>query len=415
VDGLVSALSGLTKERDVEDAEPAAVGLDAPRARVVVQPMEGAALALAVGGDVPASRGMVVGVSPAGDGGEDGGEDAAAGLRLYVVDRSLLADLTRAPGDWRAKDLFPAARGDVERLTVDGEAGWVVLERDGAGDDLDAGFRVVEPRPDRADRDAVDGLLTALAGLTAESFVDGAAAADLGLEPPRGDVVATLADGGEIRVEVGGESDGGATYLRVGDQVVTSRADLGEALERAPEEWPSHRLTDLRLYEIDRIAVRDLGAEADDGGGEMVLQRDGADWTRDGEAISYTPVSDLLYTLTDARAERVLPLANLRLRAPDLVLVLGGDAATGAAAEGKEEAAGAVGGEEIRFHPARQGEPVPVTVTGRDSVLLVAAPTVAQIRDHLQTLRAAEPLPSEVDELPEGVEVEMEEGDGEAP
>lgn len=434
VDALISALSGLTKERDVEDVDPAAVGLDAPRARVVVEPAEGGAVTLDVGGDVPASRGMVVGVTTAAAG---GGEEAGE-MRAYIVDRSILDDLTRAPGDWRAKDLFPAARGDVRRLSVQGEAGTVVLAR---GDD--GAFRVVQPLEDRADRDAVDALLGTLVGLRAESFVDDADethAAGLGLEPPRGVVVAGLDDGSEVRVEVGGEvggeasseagrtGGGGATYLRVGDQVVTSSADLGEALQRAPGEWPSHRLTDLRLFEIDRLTVRDAGedGESEDGesgGGEMTLRRDGADWTRDGEKISYTPVSDLLYLLTDSRAERVLPLAELRLRAPDLTLVLAtdadqavGDDGTGGDDSGDHDTGGEQPtGYEIRFHPARDGEPVPVTVSGRDAVLLVPAPTVAQIRDQLATLRAAEPLPKEVDELPEGVDVEMEEGDGEAP
>ena len=413
---LLSALAGVAKERDLDDVEPVAVGLDAPRAQVVLEREDGAAIELAVGGEVPASHHMVVAVA---------GREGA-----YLVYRGLYDDLTRRrAGDWRARDLFPAARRDVAGLTVEGEAGRVVLERDGDR------FRVAAAAGgaaggDVADSERVDELLAALTGLTAVSFVDDPdggeieagsgdeAAADAlaarGLAPPRGTVIAALDGGGSFRVEVGGETDAGTVHLRVGEQVVTARTRLGEAVDRAPAGWASRRLTELRPFEIERLVAS--GADA-----AMTLERDGSDWLRDGVRIGYAAVSDLLYAIADLRAEEVLARADVRLRAPELSVELGGAAPEGGSGEGEAADDGARAAPAVEaFHLHASGGDgdgrVAATVDGRDRVLLLDAAMATDLRDKLAAVRAAEPLPEASEEaLPDGVEVVVEEGDGEPP
>ncbi|HEX6202880.1 MAG TPA: DUF4340 domain-containing protein, partial [Thermoanaerobaculia bacterium] len=152
-DGLISALAALEHSRTLEDFDREALGLDAPRARLTIERRGGEPIALAVGADVPASTEMVLLR-------EDTGE-------AHLVDRAILQDMTRAAGDWRSREVVAAGREDVERITLSGgEGGRVVLAR-GEG-----GFRIARPLDDVADPEAVDQLLGALAGLSAERFVD---------------------------------------------------------------------------------------------------------------------------------------------------------------------------------------------------------------------------------------------------
>lgn len=470
VEDLLASLAGLDHERAMDDVDPAGVGLDEPRARVALETAGGARRELLVGGEVPASRNMVVAVressAGAGTGDEadgEGGAEPAGALAAHVVDRALLADLTRAPGDWRARDLFPATRAEIEGVTLDrgpavrGESGAerVVLVRRDDGDAIALAFDLAAPVDDRADREAVSSLLSTLTGLRVEEFLDalsgpasraaGAAGAsaegaeatgtggsegpgtgggetdtggapagtleDAGLAPPRGAVVVELEGRAEpFRVEVGAPAGDGSLHLRVDDRVVTARAPLLEALQRPAAEWSSPALTDLRQFGISQVTVAD-------GGAPLHLVRDGTEWRRSsgegevgdgaGEAIPYTPVSDLLYALTEARAERVLPREAVRLRAPELVVTLTAEPA-------QADAEGSAGEEQaISFHPAGPGGTVPATVSGRDRVLELSAETAVSIRDALEAVRAAEPLPADEGdggELPEGVEVEVEEG-----
>ncbi|HEX2163878.1 MAG TPA: DUF4340 domain-containing protein, partial [Thermoanaerobaculia bacterium] len=150
VESLVSALAALEKSRTLDDFDRAALGLDPPRARVTLERAEGEPIVLAVGADLPASSDMVVLR-------EDRGE-------AHVVDRAILHDLTRAAGDWRARETFPGERDDVERVRLAGAGGEVVLERAGGG------FRLTRPVADAADPAAVDELLGALTRLAAERF-----------------------------------------------------------------------------------------------------------------------------------------------------------------------------------------------------------------------------------------------------
>lgn len=402
---LLSALAGLTRERTIDEVEPAAVGLDAPRARVTLEGTGDDPITLLVGGEVPASSNMIVGRETA---------DGAVAAQASVVPRAIFTDLDLSAGEWRARDLFPAARSAVERivLTAAERPDDVVLERrDGES------FELVEPLNDRADPETVDALLTALTGLTAERFLDdvtGDDLAGLGLAPPRGSVRVDTAGGGEPFVlEVGAPTASDTLHLRLDGQVVTARAALLEAVERPAAEWPSRELTTLRVYEIGEVTV-------EDGAGTLHLERATPDWRRDGARISYTAVSDLLYALTDARAEETVPRGEAATGAPEVTFTLAATARDDGeemGEDGDEDAEPpAAAPETVALHPPLDDGRVPATVGGRDRVLLLSADTAAEIADALAAVRAAEALPEEEaddgagDDLPEGVEVEVEEG-----
>ena len=374
VDGLVSALGALEKLRTLEDPDPVALGLDPPRARVTLEVAGAEPYVVTLGAEVPASRGVVLARPDRG--------------AVHVVDGSIATDLLRDPGDWRDRQVFPVGRTEIRRVTLrSGDDAVVLAEADG-------GFRVVEPFADRADRDAVEQLLADLVRLRADRFVDDPPAGEeLGLDPPRG-VVEIVAEGRPepVRLEVGAEAaDGGGSYLRLAGQTFTAVTEATAALARPAAEWRSRQLTALEAFRVDRVAVSGPG-------GETVLERTGTDWTRDGERIPYTPVSDLVYALAEARAERIEP--GRPSGAPTLTFTL--------AVAGGTDAAEAT--ETIELRPARDGL-VPATVSGRSVSLLLPTAAVDEVRAALDEVRAAEPLgPPPGDELPDGVELEREEG-----
>lgn len=404
VEGLLSSLASVERGRELEDFDRAALGLDEPRARLAIERREGGRIELAVGADVPASAEMVVLR-------EDAGE-------AHLVDRAILQDLTRAAGAWRSREMFPASREQVSRVTLRGGGGGegagggeggggeggeggggeggeggaaVVLERG------ERGFRLVRPIDDLADPDAAEELLAALTRLSSERFVDApeATPGELGLAPPRGRIVVELAGGREpIEVEVGApRPEGDGHTFRVGRQVFVAESTLPEALRRPPRDWQSPALTHLELYRVDAV-------EVDGPEGRLQLVRTGTDWRRGDETISYTPVSDLLFALVEARAEEIVPRDAADPGPPQWTVEL--TAGTTGAEEPERET--------IAFHAPADGL-VPVTVSGRPFLLRVPEAAVEAIRANLAQVRAAPPVTGAVDdELPEGVEVEREEG-----
>jgi len=390
VERLLDSLTALDKSRTLEDADRAETGLEEPRARVTVVDEEGGETTLEIGAEVPASTSTLAAIAGAPE--------------VYVVGGAIVHDLDREPGDWRDRDVLAVRRDAVERLTFDpAEGERIVLARRGEEYWLD------EPLVDRADAAAVDQLVADLTALRAREFVDapGEGLAEYGLETPRG-TIEIAGDGEPLRLEIGGEAEGEAWYGRAGGQLFAADGQLPEALAREPADWQSRSLSARRLYQIDRVTVEQAGAEP------LVLEREGPDWRRGGDAIPYTPVSDFLFAVTDARAERLARRDAARaaghLGAPAITITL-------AAAEDAEGAASAAGDSETIavYPPASSGE-VPATVTGRDYALYLAPATAETLRDSLERLRDAEPLPP--DEPADGeagevddIEVEVEEGD----
>lgn len=384
VDRLVEQLVGLEKTRTIEEdeADRAAAGLETPRAEVTLVTEDGGETTLEIGVEVPASTSMLAAI--------------AGRPEVYVVAGAIYHDLTREPGEWRDRDVFPARRDQIERLTLTPAAGGkVVLARRG-----DEEFWLDEPLVDRADSPAVEQLLGDLTALRAQSFVD-----QPDLPEPRGTVEAAIGGAEPFRLEIGGQAAGEGWYGRAGGQVFEATGMLPEMLAKEPSEWQSHALSARRLYQIDRVTIEQAGAEP------LVLEREGPDWKRGGEAIPYTPVSDFLFAVTDAHAERLARRDAARaageLGEPELSITL---AATGDEGDG-------AGAETVALYPPAGDGAVPATVTGRDFALYLAPAAAETVHDSLQRLREAEPLPDETaGDEPGGdgedaIEIDVDEGE----
>ncbi len=399
VDGLAESLAGLAKERTIDHPDPRALGLDHPQLTVRLATDEGEKV-LSFGAKVPTSGEVMVSV----------GGDAAA----YAVPDSVLSNLQRDPGEWRDKQIFHGDRERIDRVAVSGPAGEVVLVRRGAD------FWIESPAAlrDRADRDLVEALLTDLTTLRADRFVDGPAAGpaapptaqEMGLAPPRGAVEAALrGEARPFRLEVGGAAAAApaappapgapgspppaaspSIYARSGDAVFTAPAGgLAAALGRGADAWRSKALSGLQVYQVDSARVTD-------GAGTVELTRSGTDWRRGSVTIPYTPVSDLLFAVTGAKAIRLVSAAEAKQLGAPLDRPLLSIALKAAKDQGGKDQvpAGASGtaSETLTLYPAVAAG-VPARAGGRDAVLLLPADQLAGIEKQIAAVRAAPPVP----------------------
>jgi Domain of unknown function (DUF4340) len=383
VDRLLDSLANLEKSRTLDQVVPADVGLDKPRA-VVALTLSGkpGETVVDVGAAVPTGGQTIVAI--------------AGRPQAYVVGDSLMSDVSKKPGDWRDRQMFHGDRDAVERLawTVGGGPRVVLAKR---GDR----FWLESPIVDRADRDQVEKLLTDLVGLNAESFVESPPSPSSPPPLPHSVLEAVVAgQPAPFRVELGAshpahpadiapaQPGGGAppaaagtlTSARVGATAFETRSPLAETLARPPAGWRSPLLSGLEVHQVEAVMMRDAQ-------GALQLTRSGTDWKRGAATISYLPVSDLLFAVTEAKADRLLSPAEAG--------PLG--AGAGQPAVTFELKGGQAGSETISLYPPLAGAThgVPARVSGRDTVLLLPEAKLKEIRDRVDAVRAAKPLPPE--------------------
>lgn len=357
VDRLVRDLAALEREREVEGTERSEVGLEVPRARLTLETAS-ATHTLEVGAEVPAGSSVVVAV--------DGGET------LFVVPDRFWAEVDKEAGAWRDRSLFVSTRDEIQRVAVERPgAQRLLLARRGES------FWIESPATDRADAEAVDGLLREITSARAARFVDEQEpdVAAMGLETPSA-VVEVVVDGREEpwRLELGAPVDetGDRRFARVDGQLVELGGALATTLERDPGSWHSLALTDLQAYQIDEARVTDET-------GVLELERQTGDWLRDGETIPYTVASDLLYAVGDAKGSAVISpdeAASLALHPETAELTI--------------ELSGSEREATLRLWPAVEGR-VPAGSDDRQWRVWLPEEAAASIRDKLAAVRAAEP------------------------
>jgi hypothetical protein len=365
VDRLLSTLTALEQTRTLEEADPKALGLDKPRASVRLVTGKGDRVLL-LGAQVPTGAALIAGLEGA--------------PTAWVVSDAILAELNRKPGDWRDRTMVYGDRDAVEEVRLAGASGPVRLK---ARKD---GFWIESPLVDRADRDLVQGFLSDLFGLSAESFIDepGETPESLGLAPPARTVVVKLkGQPSPIVVELGNagamstaaapsppESESATPLLpaRVGAQIFETRTRLAEAADRAAADWRALGWSAFEVHQIESATVKDAA-------GDFQLSRADPDWRRDKVKISYLPVSDLLFSVTGARAGRLLAPEAIELGPPEITLTLASKDA---------------GTETLTLFPAT-AEGVPARASGRGVVLLLSQEILGEVKDRIRQVREAKP------------------------
>lgn len=361
---LIDSLAGLERSSTLEDVDPKAAGLDRPEAKIRLKTADGETV-LEIGAKVPVGGERIVRI--------------AGKSEAYAVPDAFWNDLLREPGAWRDKQIFAGDRESIERITIrpsvssDAPAGSdVVLAR------RSDGFWLERPIADRADRDLVEALLSDLTGLAADRFVESPAVpAEMGLEPPKGSIeVASKGQAQAFHLDLGGivgaaaDGEAPATYARAGGQLFTTKSRVAEALMRGGQDWRSHAVSSIEVYQVDSLHVEDAGGAFD-------VKRAGSDWQRGKDTISYTPVSDLLYALSELRAEKLLDIALAATGKPALTVTLAG-------AEGRKET--------IRFYAAEGGAAI-AQAEGRPASLDLAPGKLAEIQAKVADVRKEKPAP----------------------
>ncbi|MGB3562225.1 MAG: DUF4340 domain-containing protein [Thermoanaerobaculia bacterium] len=365
VDSLLGALTSMEKQRTLEDMTPAEAGLDEPRARVEVR-LDGDVHELLIGSEVPASSTMIVGVE-ATDG-------------FFVVGDGIWGQLTREPGEWRSREVFAAEREDIERISLSMADAQVLLAR--RGED----FWLESPLVDRADEEKVSKLIGDITSLTVTSFVDEPELTldEMGLDPARAVFEVVLTKQAEpFRLELGepvADTEGRFT-ARVDGQIIELDTELAQVIEESSTDWLSTAWSSLETFQIDEVVVVDET-------GTMTLERAGAIWQRADDEIPFTTASDLLYAITETAADRILSPAEAETLGTDwdspvLELRLGGDE------ESKQE--------ELTLYTGPAGEHLGRT-GDRESVLVLPADAVDEIRNKIAAARRAEAVPEETGE-----------------
>jgi hypothetical protein len=352
VDGLVSELTAIEVNRDLDGAVRAEVGLEPPRGKVAWRTPKASGV-LEIGGSVPAGREVVVASST---------RAAPA-----VIADGVVARLEKAPGEWRSREAFTVARADIDRLTLTSPgAPPVVLAKSGET------LALASPIADVADREAVDQLLGDLTGLRIETFLDPPLTenSSAALAAPAGTIEIVAKGAAEpLRIELGGgEPLPGKRVVRAGGQAFVTTTRLLDAVTRAAEAWRSRNWTRFENWRIERVTI-------DDALGRLVLERKDGKWLRDGVEVPFNVASDLLYALTSARAEALREGAS----AGDKPLVT-------------IQLADSGGVEEVLTLHAVEGEQQAARVSGRDVTLLLPVAVADDVTRRLGALRAAEPV-----------------------
>ncbi len=290
VETLLTKLLELRHQRLLENLDRGAAGLEVPRGRLRVSSGDQETV-LEFGPAVPAAQALLVAITGRPE--------------IYQISDSLIVDLERPSGDWRDPQILGLERSEIDYLTLEHAGERVSLRRQGERFWLDS------PLQDRADRDAVAGLLAAVVGLRAESFLDRLPATlELGFDSSADLLEVATTDGQIWRVTLGSLAPSGHRYGRLlaespssGGLTFETAAQLDNSFARSAADWRSPVWSALESYQITAFKLHD-------GAGVMSFELRDGDWHRGEEALDYALVSDLLFLVTAARAERLLDQAQ---------------------------------------------------------------------------------------------------------
>ena len=366
-------LAELDSVRKLDEYDPEEVGLDSPRGRVVVELADGKKKELLIGSEVPGSGNLIVAVE---------GEQGAS-----VVAGSLWESVDKDAAAWRDPDLFAPEREDVIAMTLEhgapDAASTVRLTR--AGED----FELASPIRDRADADGVNALLRELIGLRASEFLDAPPPLQsIGLDPPRARLTVELQSGEPLVLLWGARKEGSQ-----------------ESWAKTANWWsPPRRRSTSRSSARFRLALERVVVDAGvrgrrvtvaDAQGTLELTRAEGSWKRDKDAIEYGPVSDLLYAIDDAKAERIAePAEAAAIGQPEITVTFAAVEEVGRPAKptpNGESPAAAGKTERLELYAPTAENLVPVRTDGRQAVLLLKRETRDQISAKLQAVRDAKP------------------------
>jgi hypothetical protein len=244
--------------------------------------------------------------------------------KLYLTGSAFHAGMDKQVKDLRDKKIVDFKEDDVTRIALRGPAGDVTLAK------TDGTWQIEQPAAMKADQTAVRTLLSSVHNLRATDFAsDDPTPADLaayGLDNPSRQIVLTTADGKDIRLLVGKESEQGIDVKTDGRPTVFV---VGKWATRDLDKGPSD-LRDKTVLSFDPGAVTAVEVVRADGARFTLRSADGK-WSLDGsdQTLNSTAVGSFVGALSRLSGTQVLAeapgdLAEYGLASPALAISVKG-------------------------------------------------------------------------------------------
>jgi hypothetical protein len=362
VSSALGALENLTADRrlPVAEVDLAEYGLAEPKIKITVRMAGGGESVLAIGDELPlgSNRGLRL---------NDGDE-------IVVASGWFVSNFEREVDDWRSHDVVKILEDQVASIDIE------------SGDDsiravhLRNHWQLMRPLDDLADSDHLRGLVSDLASMRIEEFLDSDVdIAALGLAAPEYEITVVRSDGGDpLRLDLGAtrEGDGGTQVAcRRGDGEYFWATDrVRTRLSKAPVLWRSKKVAPFDTWNVNALHLS--GGD----GTSVSLERADGLWSFVGDdaEADQTKVRDRLSALAGLEATDYDLTAPLTAEMGRAEVTLGTDDDT---SEGTTI-------EFVFYPPLENGGRAMVRASGRSALLGVDAGTVDTILGSFDDLRS---------------------------
>lgn len=361
VSSAIGAIENLTADRRLSaaDVDPAEYGLAEPKVTITLRMNDGRESVLAIGDELPL--------------GSNRGLQFAGGDEILVASGWFLSNFEREVDDWRSRDVIRILEDQVASIDIESGADSIRAVR------LRDHWQLVRPLEDLADADHLGSLVSDLASMRIEEFLDAEVDIDeLGLAAPEYEVTVVRSDGGEpLRLELGAtrEGDGGAEVAcRRGDGEYFWASDrVRTRLSKAPVLWRSKKVAPFDTWDVDTLRLS--GGD----GSSVMLERSDGTWrfAGDNAEADQVAVGDRLSALAGLEAtdyDLMAPLTKEVGRA-EVTLKADDDVSEGRTIEF------------VFYPPLEDGGRAMVRASGRSALVGVDAGSLDSILASLDDLR----------------------------
>jgi Domain of unknown function (DUF4340) len=283
---LLSSMSPLNADTVVDETpkDVEQFGLKDPSVTVTLHETDGKTDQFFLGNDVPATSLVYVrmGSKPA----------------VYAVANTFKTSVDKSVNDLRDKRLLTFDTNKLTSVEVGSPKGDVVLGKNNQSD-----WRILKPHPDRADSFQVEELLRKLGDakmdLSASADDQKKAAAAFASGQPAGTAKVTDASGTQT-LEV--RKDKADYYARssVAKGVYKVSADLGQAVDKSPDDFRNKKVFDFGFNDPTKIEVQQ-------GTAGQQLVRSGTDWKSNGKTLDGGTVQAFIDKVRDLAATKFVP------------------------------------------------------------------------------------------------------------
>ncbi len=283
VTSLLSAMSPLNADTVVEE-KPASVeqfGLKDPSITVTLHETDGKTDQFFIGADVPATSLVYVRV---------GSKPA-----VYAVANTFKTAVDKPENDLRDKRLLTFETSKVTSVELASAKGDVGFSKNNSGD-----WQITKPRPERADSFQIEELLRKLGDAKMDLSVSADDQKKAAAAFATGQLAGTakVTDGsGTQTLEVRKQKSDYYARSSVVKGVYKVSSDLGQAVEKTPDDFRNKKVFDFAFSDPTKIEVQQ-------GSATKQLVRSGTDWKMDGKTMDAGTVQSFVDKARDLAATK---------------------------------------------------------------------------------------------------------------